>query len=136
MSVTKGNIVKKKAMIEALTASLGVASTACKEVGIARKTHYGWMKTDKNYRQDVEDIVNVSLDFVESALFQNVRKGDTTSIIFYLKTKGKHRGYIEKQEIEHSGTAINITVEKKAKKGTNYLTGETNSEAERNISST
>ena len=33
-------------------------------------------------------------------LLENIKKNDNTSIIFFLKTKGKKRGYIEKQEFE------------------------------------
>jgi len=35
--VSKGNNIKKSEMIKALEKSLGVVTTACREVGIARK---------------------------------------------------------------------------------------------------
>jgi hypothetical protein len=40
------------------------------------------------------------LDLAESKLIENINKNDDTAIIFYLKTKGKNRGYIERQEID------------------------------------
>ena len=97
--------IHKKAMIEALEKSLGVVTTACKSVGIARQTHYEWLKEDKNYRKAVEDISDVALDFAESQLHKQIQNGEVSSTIFYLKTKGKKRGYIEKQEMDlnHSG---------------------------------
>ena len=42
-------------------------------------------------------------DLTEMKLMENIKNGDTTSIIFRLKTKAKNRGYIERQEHEHSG---------------------------------
>ena len=36
----------------------------------------------------------------ESKLMENINGNDNTSIIFFLKTKGKKRGYVEKQEVE------------------------------------
>ncbi len=42
-----------------------------------------------------------ALDFMESRLLKAIDKGNVTAIIFYLKTKGKDRGYIEPQEIDH-----------------------------------
>ena len=89
----------KKAIIEALEKSLGVVTTACKIVGIGRTTFYGWMKEDEVFAERVEDIQNIALDFVESKLFENIKDGKTSEMIFYLKTKGKDRGYVERQEI-------------------------------------
>ena len=100
-------IVRKKKMIEALIASLGIVTTACESVGIARKTHYQWYNKDINYKEAVDDIADIALDFAESMLHKQIQGRDTIATIFYLKTKGKKRGYVEKQEIEHSGGLSN-----------------------------
>lgn len=94
--------IQKRAMIEALEKSLGVVTTACKSVGIHRSTHYGWMDSDQEYRKAVEDLQDVALDFAESKLFKSIESGSDTATIFYLKTKGKKRGYIERQEFSHN----------------------------------
>lgn len=125
MAVTNSDIIKK-AMIEALKKSLGIVSTACQNVEISRQTHYRWLSEDPEYKCQVEDITEDAIDFVESKLYEKIdgitvqtynSKGEPviydqvpsdTAIIFYLKTKAKKRGYIEKQEIdqktEHSGS--------------------------------
>ena len=95
--------IKKQAMIKALEDALGVVTTAARKVGIDRTTHYAWLKDDDAYRHAVEDISDVALDFAESQLHKQIQSGEVSSTIFYLKTKGKRRGYIERQEIDHSG---------------------------------
>ena len=110
--MNKQNVTLKKAMIEALEKSLGVVTTACKNVGIARNTHYLWMREDEAYREEVNAIENIALDFVESQLFKNIKDGKTSEMIFYLKTKGKKRGYIERQEITGAdGMPTNFQIE-------------------------
>jgi hypothetical protein len=94
--------IKKKAMLEALQQTLGVVTPACEIVGISRITHYEWMKTDENYKKSVDDIANIAIDFAESKLYSQIKNGDTTATIFYLKTKGKTRGYIERTEFDHT----------------------------------
>lgn len=119
-NLTKTDITKR-AMIEALEKSLGIVTTACKSVNIARQTHYEWMREDEVYKEAVEGIVDIAIDFAESQLNQLMmgakhqvvtNKGEIveikdapnpSSVIFYLKTKGKKRGYVEKQEVELSG---------------------------------
>jgi len=102
------NDINKKGMIEALEKSLGVVTTACKSVGISRETHYRWTREDAEYKKAVEDIADIALDFAESQLHKQIQNGEVSSTIFYLKTKGKKRGYIERQEI-----AADVSVNKK-----------------------
>ena len=89
----------KKALVEALEKSLGVVSTACKAAGISRDTHYRWLKEDPEYKAQVEELSEVALDFAESHLHKLIKDGNPAATIFFLKTKGKGRGYVERQEI-------------------------------------
>ena len=91
--------VQKKAMIQALEKALGIVTQACKVVGISRQTHYNWMAADEDYKSAVEDLGDVALDFAESKLHKLIDSGNPAATIFYLKTKGKNRGYVERQEI-------------------------------------
>jgi hypothetical protein len=93
----------KKALLKALEKSLGVVTQACSIVGVDRTTFYRYVKEDAEFAQAVKDVQNIALDFAESQLFKQIQDGNTTATIFYLKTKGKHRGYIEKIEAEASG---------------------------------
>ena len=98
-SATNSN-TNKKAMIKALHDTLGVVSHACEAVGINRTTHYRWLEEDEQYKKEVESVQDFQLDFVESKLFDNIRNNDVTSTIFYLKTRGRSRGYIERSELK------------------------------------
>ncbi|MBC8399702.1 MAG: hypothetical protein H8E16_21800 [Flavobacteriales bacterium] len=101
----------KKAIIEALEKSLGVVTTACKQVGIARSTFYEYLKNDKKFADNVKDIQDIALDFAESQLHKQIQSGNTSATIFYLKTKGKNRGYVERQEIKHDGGIKSTLIE-------------------------
>ena len=111
---------KQRAMLQALEKTLGVVSSAVKQVGIARSTHYEWLDQSSKtysepYAREVHAVKDVALDFVESQMFQKIqgvkvttadgqtaykRDPDATCIIFYLKTQGKNRGYIERVQTE------------------------------------
>jgi sRNA-binding carbon storage regulator CsrA len=98
----KSDTLKAK-MLDALEKQINIVTTACKEVGIHRDTHYEWLKKDKEYKRKVKEIDNVALDFAESALHQQIKKGNPLSTMFYLKCKAKKRGYIEQQDVKITG---------------------------------
>jgi CRP-like cAMP-binding protein len=100
----------KKALLAAMEKSLGVVTTACKAVGIDRTTFYKYLNEDPDFATAVAELENVALDFAESSLMKQIQEGQTAATIFYLKTKGKARGYVERSEIDHTtkGEAIQI----------------------------
>ena len=95
----KERTLKKDTLLQALENSLGIVSTACNRTGISRSSYYKWYKEDEEFRQKVDEIDNVKLDFVESKLFKNIENEKEKSIIFYLQHKGHKRGYIQRQNI-------------------------------------
>ena len=101
----------KKMLLEALEKSLGVVTTACRSVGIGRTTFYTYYNEDNEFKKSVDDISNIALDFAESQLHQLMQDGNPSSVIFYLKTKGKNRGYYEKSHLDLTTNNEPITIE-------------------------
>jgi hypothetical protein len=96
---TKFNTVKKEAMLQALNKTLGLVSQAAKIVGIDRTTHYNWLLNDEEYKLAVESTNDLVLDMAESSLYKQINQGNTAATIFYLKTRGKKRGYQEGEQL-------------------------------------
>jgi hypothetical protein len=97
--MNKSRHLKKESILKALEKSLGIVTVACKKTEIPRSTFYKWLNEDEDFAREVKDIENIALDFAESQLHKQIGNNNTTATIFYLKTKGKKRGYIERQEI-------------------------------------
>jgi hypothetical protein len=95
----------QKRFLEALRYTLGNVSEACTVTGTARATHYLWRKS-RAYAEAVEEIEEACLDRAESALFRLIEEGNVPAVIFYLKTKGKKRGYSERVEIDASPAPV------------------------------
>jgi hypothetical protein len=110
--MNKSRHIKKESMLKALEHSLGVVTVACRNAEVPRSTFYKWLNEDEDFAKEVLDIENVALDFAESQLHTQIRKNNTSATIFYLKTKGKKRGYIERQEITGAdGMPTNFQIE-------------------------
>jgi hypothetical protein len=95
-------IKKKKIFLESLDKNHGVIAPACIVAGINRMTFHRWRDSDKDFALACEQISENAIDFVETKLYKNIENGKEISTIFYLKTKAKHRGYVE-------GTQLDIT---------------------------
>ena len=91
---------KKKDFLVSLKKNNGNISESCDAANIGRQTYYDWIDKDEGFKQDADDAQESLIDLAESKLMENIEDNDNTSIIFFLKTKGKKRGYIEKQEID------------------------------------
>ena len=99
MGASDANIKLDKArFLEALRDNRGLVTHASKACGISFQRHYDWLKNDIEYKKDVEAVGDVVLDFVEDSLHKQIDEMSTAATIFYLKTKGKKRGYIEQND--------------------------------------
>jgi hypothetical protein len=107
MAKTNKTAQHKKAVLEALEKTLGIVTQACKIAGVSRTQFYHWINTDGEFADAVKSIDDVVLDFVESKLHKQIDSGNPTSTIFYLKTKGRKRGYIETKDITNNGGSFN-----------------------------
>lgn len=112
--MTKSDILKNN-LVSAMEASLGVITTACKACGCSRETYHKYYREDENFRNRIDELSSVALDFVESQQFKLIqgvkvkdKNGNVTyttkpcgqSIRFYLETKGKSRGYVKRTEVD------------------------------------
>lgn len=61
-------------------------------------TVYNYRNRYPQVSQLIEDLDNEMDDIAESALRQALLQGEAWAVCFRLKTKGKHRGYVEKSE--------------------------------------
>lgn len=100
----------------ALKKTLGVITPAAEMICVKRSTIYRWREMYPEFDEACKEITEVSVDFVETKMFQKIDRADKGSeslMIFYLKCKGKHRGYVEKQQLdvnaEVKGVTINVT---------------------------
>jgi len=92
--------LKQQQFLLALQHHIGIVSKAALETGTSRATHYEWMDTDENYAAAVRELKNVALDFGETCLQDAMKAGQPSAIIFFLKTQGKERGYVERSEVK------------------------------------
>jgi hypothetical protein len=91
----------KKQIVDYIAESIhGTFSVACHKFGVSKTIGYEWRAEDKEFDKAVNAARNSArqsgLDMAEGRLMKKIGDGDTTSILFYLKTQGKDRGYVEK----------------------------------------
>jgi len=72
---------------------------------------YEAAKNHPEVQRAIDDARERTTDLAEGKLFQKINEGDNTAIIFYLKTQGKRRGYVERQEVTGAeGSELTVRV--------------------------
>lgn len=87
---------KEKESGNAIREAKGFLNIAAANLGVGRSTLYRWIEENPKLKEVVEESREVFLDIAESALLKEIEKGNVAAIIFFLKTRGKGRGYSEK----------------------------------------
>jgi hypothetical protein len=89
----------KKIFLQALAEHRGIVTKACNATGISRTQVYKWRDEDSTFVDQINEVQQIVLDFAEDKLFEHIDNDNVPSLIFFLKCRGKERGYVERQEI-------------------------------------
>ena len=100
----------KTLLLKSLQKSLGIVTEDCNKSGLSRTQHYKWYKEDEDYRKAVQEIDGMFIDFAETHLKEQIEKGSTPATIFYLKTRGKKRGYGDSLDLTSGEEPFKISV--------------------------
>ena len=106
----------KKEFLDALARCSGNVSEAVKQVPIHRGTHYDWLAADPEYAAAVEAIKESLIDRAEGVLHGLIGDGNVPAVLFFLKTQGKKRGYVERTETDVTSGGQPIVFETKVVK--------------------
>lgn len=74
---------------------LGNISATCDALNISRQSFYTWKEKSPALQRMLDDADESLLDWAETKLIEQINENNLTALIFFLKTKGKKRGYIE-----------------------------------------
>ena len=86
-------------MLEAVKKNGGAVYLAARELGCAPNTIYNRMEKTPALKQAVEDARGEVVDYAEQKLRLAILNGEPWAIAMALKTIGKSRGYVERQEV-------------------------------------
>lgn len=86
-------------VIEAVQKANGLLAVAARQLGCSRQTVYNYVEKYSTVASALAEARETNIDFVEGQLMKAIRDGNVPAIMFFLKTVGKSRGYVERQEV-------------------------------------
>lgn len=90
-------------------------SATCDALKISRQTFYNWLENVPKIKDGIEEADESLIDFAETKLIEKINNGDTSCIQFYLRTKGRKRGYITQTEVAPTNSFAITVADAKAK---------------------
>lgn len=90
-------------VVDAIKDAKGFLSTAARHLDCDYKTVQNYAKRYPTVQEAINEERETVKDLAEGSLFSEIKNGNITAIIFYLKTQGKDRGYVERQEFTGKG---------------------------------
>jgi hypothetical protein len=89
----------------------GFVTKAAAKLGCTTQTIYNYRDKYKTVADAIFESREKRHDFVESRMMTRIKEGSDTMIIFYLKTQGRDRGYIERYQVEPVGETVIRVIE-------------------------
>ena len=95
---------KAQDFIDAIPGTGGIVSTIAKRVGCSWHTAKKYIDNYATVRKAYVDECESVLDDAEEVIVDDIRiNKDVQTAKWYLGTKGADRGYVPKQQVEHTG---------------------------------
>lgn len=98
---------QQKTGIAVFLKNLGNVTATCRELKISKTLWERWIEMPE-FLAAKEDAVESKIDILEAAAMKKVSEGDTTMIIYMLKTLGRNRGYSEKVNPDTQVNILNV----------------------------
>jgi hypothetical protein len=98
--------VKTQRIIDCLRETNGLISLAAKRVPCSVTTIYKRARDVARVQQVIDECRGELVDLGELALRRAVVNGEPWAVALVLKTLGKGRGYVERQEVQQDGVTV------------------------------
>ena len=85
--------------IKAIPGTGGIISAIARKVDCEWNTAKAYINKYPTIRQAYDNECQTILDMAETGLYKAIREGKDWAIKYILSTKGKSRGYVERQEV-------------------------------------
>lgn len=86
-------------MITAIRESNGILAVSARKLGCSRQTVHNYVNKFATVRDAYHDARETNIDYAEGKLMKAIDKGSVPALMFFLRTIGRHRGYVERQEL-------------------------------------
>ena len=100
----------QKQVADAVMEAGGILTAAARKLGCASCTIYEYIERYPALKDVLSEARESSIDLAESELIKAIEAGNLTAIIFFLKTRGKSRGYIERSEHDPQRDPVTLRV--------------------------
>jgi len=110
MQVSANTKARQEKFIHGFATNLGHIGKACEAADINRATYYDWQQRDPKFVARLHDKIELINDNLEQVMVAKAHKGDNDLLKFWAKTKMRHRGFVEQQEVTNNITANNIQI--------------------------
>lgn len=102
----KKRVVTDEQILEAIPKMHGNMTAVARSLGCSRNTIYRAVKNSRELETAFEEQRENTLDSLEEELFTQALNGNTTLLIFALKTAGYKRGYGDRSKLDVDGTFV------------------------------
>ena len=108
-------MAKEKLTVDQIVAVLeqtkGLPAVTAERLGCSVSTLYNYAGRYARVKEAMQHQKEKRLDIAEGQLWTLINAGNLTAIIFYLKTQGKARGYVENLRVEVGGEDLDAAIE-------------------------